>query len=160
MPPRAFTRSTDLPGWSAHSAWGYDEAFECYWAELRRDDDSAEAPRVRISRDHLIPTPAVLARVIANQIGIDQDAVWPALVCPTGSPAPAARAAPRAVNEGSWRATVANPEADGHPGEDGNMRLPRGPRAGRSSRRARGQSGVPVPPVQAAPGSGVCGPFT
>jgi hypothetical protein len=83
MPARAFARRVDLPGWSIRSIWGYDETFECYWAELRRDDDRAHAPGISIGCHHLIPTSTVLSRVIADQIGIDENEVWLALVGPS-----------------------------------------------------------------------------
>lgn len=119
MPARAFTRRADLPGWSTRSIWGYDETFECYWAELRRDEDRTDAPRIRISRDHLIPTPAALAQAIADKVGMDQDKVWLALVDPVRSPIHAARAVHRGL---STRARVGHrspiPAAGGHPRAD------------------------------------------
>ncbi len=61
MNARAFTREIDLPGWSGQSIWGYDELLECYWANLWRDEDRFDAPRIAISAYHLIPTPNALA---------------------------------------------------------------------------------------------------
>ena len=80
MNARAFTRDVDLPGWSGQSVWGYDELLECYWANLWRDDDQVDAPRVAISSYHLIPTPNALARVVADLLGIDDDEAYLALV--------------------------------------------------------------------------------
>ena len=80
MNTRAFTRDVDLPGWSGQSVWGYDELLECYWANLWRDDDQVDAPRIAISSYHLIPTPNALARVIADHLGIDDDEAYRAMV--------------------------------------------------------------------------------
>jgi hypothetical protein len=80
MSPRAFTRDFDLPGWSRQSGWGYDELLECYWANLWRDDDRFDSPRIAISSYHLIPTPTALARVIADYLGIDDAKAYLALV--------------------------------------------------------------------------------
>lgn len=80
MSARAFTKDFDLPGWSEQSVWGYDDLLECYWANLWRDDDRFDAPRVAISSYHLIPTLSALARVIADLLGIDDAEAYLALV--------------------------------------------------------------------------------
>jgi len=125
---RAFTRTADLPGWSRRSIWGYDETFECYWAELRRGEDRTDAPRIRISRDHLIPTPAALARAIADKVGIDHEKVWLALVDPVRSLMRGARAVHRGL---STRAQVGRrspiPAAGGHPRADRDHEVATGP---------------------------------
>ncbi|HEY8722184.1 hypothetical protein [Pengzhenrongella sp.] len=68
----AYTRDFDLPGWSEQSIWGYDELLESFWAQLWRDEDRFDAPRISISSYHLIPTIPALARVIADQLGINE----------------------------------------------------------------------------------------
>lgn len=80
MNARAFSREFDLPGWSEQSIWGFDEMLECYWASRWRDADRFDAPRVSISPFHLVPTLNALARVIAEQLGIDDDDAYLALV--------------------------------------------------------------------------------
>ena len=67
-----FTREVDLPGWSEQSIWGYDELFECFWAQLWRDEDRFDEPRILISSFHLIPIVAALGQVIADKVGIDE----------------------------------------------------------------------------------------
>jgi len=42
-------RDINLPGWSDQSIWGYDPTLECYWAQLWRDEDNTDAPRISIS---------------------------------------------------------------------------------------------------------------
>ncbi|MGV8968722.1 MAG: hypothetical protein ACOH2F_20885 [Cellulomonas sp.] len=78
----AFTRVLGLPGWSGQSVWGYDELLECYWAQLWRDDGRFDEPWISISSYHLLPTVAVLARVLADRVGIDDDRAWLALIGP------------------------------------------------------------------------------
>ena len=80
MRAKAFKRDVDLPGWSEQSIWGYDELLECFWAELWRDEDRFDAPRIWISSYHLIPTVSALARVMADLIGMGQDEAYLALV--------------------------------------------------------------------------------
>ncbi|MGV8966667.1 MAG: hypothetical protein ACOH2F_10355 [Cellulomonas sp.] len=82
MSRRGFTRVLELPGWSGQSVWGYDELLECYWAQLWRDDDRFDEPRISISCIHLLPTEAALARVVADRVGIDDDRAWLALIGP------------------------------------------------------------------------------
>jgi len=55
-------------GWSDQSIWGYDPILECYWAQLWRDEDNTDAPRISISSYHLIPTQALLVRLIADAL--------------------------------------------------------------------------------------------
>lgn len=54
-------RPLRLRGWEP-SAWGYDPALECFWADLVADDGT----RVRISPRHLIATVPGLARAVAR----------------------------------------------------------------------------------------------
>lgn len=65
-----FARDLTLPGWSAGSAWGYDEVYECYWAELRGSPSGRRAV-LRIGPERLIVTLAGLARVVARNAGIE-----------------------------------------------------------------------------------------
>ncbi|WP_225754434.1 hypothetical protein [Actinotalea sp. Marseille-Q4924] len=89
-----------LPGWSARSRWGWDPALECYWARLvplRRDGAVLE-----VSREHLVPTLASLARTVAARAALDDGLVFVALtggIVP-GTP-PAAQPRPGRRTSGS-----------------------------------------------------------
>ena len=65
---KELVRDINLPGWSAQSIWGFDPILECYWAQLWRDDDRTDAPRIEVSSYHLIPSQALLARLIADAL--------------------------------------------------------------------------------------------
>jgi hypothetical protein len=80
MRTTAFTRDVDLPGWSEQSIWGYDEVLERYWAQLWRDEDRLDEPRIWITSYHLLPTVVALARVMAGLVGIGEDEAYLALV--------------------------------------------------------------------------------
>lgn len=70
-----------LPGWSPRSRWGWDPGLECFWARLvARGTDGTD---VEVSREHLLPTLASLARAVAARTGIDAGLVFVAL---TGGP--------------------------------------------------------------------------
>jgi len=69
----------NLPGWSDQSIWGYDAKLECYWAQLWRDEDHTERPRIWISLDHLIPTLFVLVLLVAEALDVDQNDVYLAM---------------------------------------------------------------------------------
>lgn len=62
----AFRRSLALSGWSAESAWGYDDVYECYWVELRT---SAGRNAVRIGPEGLLVTLGALAGAVASAAG-------------------------------------------------------------------------------------------
>ncbi|MGV8968727.1 MAG: hypothetical protein ACOH2F_20910 [Cellulomonas sp.] len=79
----AFTRVLELTGCSGQSVWGYDDLLECYWAQLWRDDDRFDEPRISISSYHLLPTVTAPARVVGDRVGIDDDQAWLALVGPS-----------------------------------------------------------------------------
>lgn len=73
--------SGDRPGGLVRAIhWGHDDQLECYWANLWRDDDRFDAPRIAISCSHLVPTPNALACVTADQLAITDDDAYLALV--------------------------------------------------------------------------------
>jgi hypothetical protein len=72
-------RDINLPGWSDQSIWGYDPILECYWAQLWRDEDNTDAPRISISSYHLIPTQALLVRLIADALNAPISDVYVAM---------------------------------------------------------------------------------
>lgn len=70
----AFTRRLLLPGWDAQSAWGYDEVYECYWADLR-----AAGRGVRIGPERLLVTLGGLAGALACATGCAHEDAYLAL---------------------------------------------------------------------------------
>lgn len=90
------SRRLVLPGWSSRSRWGWDPALECYWARLVPARPGGRT--VRVSRRHLVPTLASLARTLAAEAGLDAGLVYVALTGGTvgvrSTPAPVRRAVP------------------------------------------------------------------
>jgi len=74
-----FARDINLPGWAEQSIWGYDPLPECYWAALWRDEDQFDAPRIEFSVYHLIPTMALLTRLLADALDLPEVQVVRAL---------------------------------------------------------------------------------
>ena len=74
-----FARDINLPGWADHSIWGYNPLLECCWAALWRDEGRTDAPRIEFSVCHLIPTMAVLTRVLADALDLPEIEVVRAL---------------------------------------------------------------------------------
>lgn len=72
----AFTRSLALPGWDPRSAWGFDEVFECYWAELR---PVACGSGVRLGPERLLVTLGALACALAGAAGCAPEDAYLAL---------------------------------------------------------------------------------
>lgn len=78
VPPRsAVSRRLQLPGWSSRSCWGWDPGLECFWALLVPSDPGR--PTLEVSRDHLVPTLASLARSVAALAALDDGLVFVAL---------------------------------------------------------------------------------
>jgi|SRR5665647_982928 len=75
----AYGSDINLPGWADQSIWGYDPLLECYWAQLWRDEDRTDRPRVWISTHHLIPTMALLTRLLADALDLPEVQVVRAL---------------------------------------------------------------------------------
>ncbi len=69
-----FRRGLTLAGWSADSAWGYDDVFECYWADLRGPGGVA-----RIGPEGLLVTLGALSGALARAAGCDPDEAYLAL---------------------------------------------------------------------------------
>ena len=61
----AYGSDINLPGWADQSIWGYDPLLQCYCAQLWRDEDRTDRPRIWISTYHLIPTLDLLVHLIA-----------------------------------------------------------------------------------------------
>ncbi|MDO8120448.1 hypothetical protein Q6346_03865 [Isoptericola sp. b490] len=76
LPRTTFRRRLALPGWSSASEWGYDEVFECYWAELRADGVSVP---VRIGPESLLVTLGALAGAVSGLTGCLTDDAYLAL---------------------------------------------------------------------------------
>ncbi|NCT90930.1 hypothetical protein GXB85_08225 [Cellulomonas sp. APG4] len=57
-------------------SWGYDRVLECFWAEVAFPDERGV---VRVGVEHLVPTLAGLARVLAAHVGVPGDEVFVAL---------------------------------------------------------------------------------
>jgi len=74
-----FVRDINLPGWAEQSIWGYNPLLECYWAALWRDEDRTDAPRIEFSVYHLIPTMALLTRLLADALDLREVEVVRAL---------------------------------------------------------------------------------
>ncbi len=74
----SFRRHLVLAGWSADSAWGYDEVFECYWVELRPSTADADGG-VRFGPEGLLVTLGALAGAVAGAAGCEPDAAYLAL---------------------------------------------------------------------------------
>jgi hypothetical protein len=74
-----FARDINLPGWAEQSIWGYNSLLECYWAALWRDEDRTDAPRIEFSVYDLIPTMAVLTRLLADALDLSEVQVVRAL---------------------------------------------------------------------------------
>lgn len=74
-------------------SWGYDHAFECFWAEVALPGGRGV---VRVGVEHLVPTLTGLARVLAARLGVASDDVFVALthVCGDIAPGRARDAAP------------------------------------------------------------------
>ncbi|MCV2396304.1 hypothetical protein OEB99_18490 [Actinotalea sp. M2MS4P-6] len=70
----AFRRSLAIEGWSTDSTWGYDEVFECYWAELRGPSGGH-----RIGPEGLLVTLGALSGAVARVVGCAQDEAYLAL---------------------------------------------------------------------------------
>lgn len=67
-------RQFTLGGWRS-SSWGYDPTLECFWADLRAEDERS----VRIDARHLIPTVSGLARAVARTAKVPPAEVYLAL---------------------------------------------------------------------------------
>jgi len=74
-----FVRDINLPGWAKHSIWGSNPLLECYWAALWRDEYRTDAPRIEFSVYHLIPTMALLTRLLADALDLPEVQVVRAL---------------------------------------------------------------------------------
>ncbi|WP_225753160.1 hypothetical protein [Actinotalea sp. Marseille-Q4924] len=74
-----FVHDINLPGWAEQSIWGYNALLECYWAALWRDGDRTDAPRIEFSVYHLIPTMALLTRLLADALDLPEAQVVRAL---------------------------------------------------------------------------------
>ena len=74
-----FVRDINLPGWAEQSIWGYNPLLECYWAARWRDEDRTDAPRIEFSVHHLIPTTALLTRLLADALDLREVEVVRAL---------------------------------------------------------------------------------
>lgn len=74
-----FVRDINLPGWAEQSIWGYNALLECYWAALWRDEDRSDAPTIEFSVYHLIPTMALLTRLLAEALDLPESKVFRAL---------------------------------------------------------------------------------
>lgn len=72
----AFRRTFALRGWSADSAWGYDDVYECYWVELRT---AAGRHGVRIGPEGLLVTLGALAGAVAGAAGCPAEEAYLAL---------------------------------------------------------------------------------
>ncbi len=73
-----FTRPLPLDGWSGDSRWGWDAAFESFWAELGRPDPLPVEP-IHVGPEHLLVTVPALAAVVAAAAGCRADEVLLAL---------------------------------------------------------------------------------
>lgn len=65
-------RDINRPGWAEQSIWGYNTLLECYWAALWRDEDRTDAPRIDLSVYRLIPTMALLTRLLAHALDLPE----------------------------------------------------------------------------------------
>ncbi len=70
----SFRRTLSIPGWSPDSAWGYDDVFECYWAELLGPGGGR-----RIGPERLLVTLGSLSGAVARAAGCPQQEAYLAL---------------------------------------------------------------------------------
>lgn len=69
-----FHRELALAGWASGSAWGWDEVFECYWADLRGPGGAA-----RIGPEGLLVTLGALSGAVATVTGCEPEEAYLAL---------------------------------------------------------------------------------
>lgn len=102
-----FARDINLSGWADQSIWGYNSLLKCYRAALWRDEDHTDAPRIEFSVYYLIPTMALLTRLLADALGLREVEVVRALTTRTAHSAQVAFRRDKLVQVDWWRRTHA-----------------------------------------------------
>lgn len=87
QPGVPFQDTVDLPGWEAHSVWGFDAGSGMYFARLWRNAARSSEPETRISGLGVpCPRPECVALAIAERLGLPARTVVTALAIETPKP--------------------------------------------------------------------------